>query len=86
MFSPSPLSLLEFEKHLTILDSLGYEYLFADEWQIKNNPTVMITLDDGYVDNYTEMFPILKAHGAKATVFLVTNLIDTLFFLPCLIN
>lgn len=67
----------EFEKQLTLLDSLGYEYLFAEEWQIKNNPTVIVTLDDGYLDNYTDMFPILKAHGAKATVFIVTELIGT---------
>ena len=67
----------EFETHLTVLDELGYEYLFAEEWRMTEKPSVIITLDDGYEDNYTEMFPILKAHGAKATVFLVTDLIGT---------
>ncbi len=67
----------EFEAHLTVLDELGYEYLFAEEWRVTETPSVIITLDDGYEDNYTNMFPILKAHGAKATVFLVTDLIDT---------
>ena len=67
----------EFEEHLTVLDELGYEYLFAEEWRVTETPSVIITLDDGYEDNYTNMFPILKAHGAKATVFLVTSLIDT---------
>ena len=67
----------EFEAHLTLLDDLGYEYLFAEEWRITETPSVIITLDDGYEDNYTNMFPILKAHGAKATVFLVSNLVDT---------
>lgn len=67
----------EFETHLTVLDELGYEYLFAEEWRMTDKPSVIITLDDGYEDNYTEMFPILKAHGAKATVFIVTDLIGT---------
>lgn len=67
----------EFDTHLSVLDELGYEYLFAEEWRLTEKPSVMITLDDGYEDNYTEMFPILKAHGAKATVFLVTDLIGT---------
>ncbi len=71
----------EFEEHLTVLDELGYEYLFAEEWRMTDKPSVIITLDDGYEDNYTNMFPILKAHGAKATVFLVTDLIDTAGYL-----
>ena len=33
----------------------------------------MITFDDGYEDNYTELFPILQESGAVATVFLIQN-------------
>lgn len=67
----------EFETHLAVLDELGYEYLFAEEWRLTEKPSVIITLDDGYEDNYTEMYPILKSYSAKATVFLVTDLIGT---------
>lgn len=67
----------EFEEHLRALNELGYIYLFAEEWQRTEKPSIIITFDDGYEDNYTEMFPILKKYGAKATVFLVTDLIGT---------
>ena len=67
----------EFETHLSVLDELGYEYIFADEWHVTSKPSVVITLDDGYVDNYTDMFPILKAHNAKATIFMVSDFIGT---------
>jgi peptidoglycan/xylan/chitin deacetylase (PgdA/CDA1 family) len=37
---------------------------------------VLITFDDGYLDNYTEAFPILKSHNATATFFLTTGFLD----------
>ena len=67
----------EFESHLILLNELGYEYIFADEWRLTDKPSVILTLDDGYLDNYTNMFPLLKKYGAKATVFIVTELIGT---------
>ncbi len=37
--------------------------------------TVVLTFDDGYNDNYINMFSVLKKHNFPATIFLVTGLI-----------
>lgn len=38
---------------------------------------VAITFDDGYLDNYTIAFPILKSHGLRATFFLATGYVGS---------
>ncbi len=37
--------------------------------------TIVLTFDDGYEDNYTNVLPILKEYGFAATVFVITDLI-----------
>jgi peptidoglycan/xylan/chitin deacetylase (PgdA/CDA1 family) len=37
---------------------------------------VMLTFDDGYADNHRAALPILEAHGARATFFLITGFLD----------
>lgn len=47
----------------------------------KTKKYIILTFDDGYEDNYTLLFPILKRFGIKAVIFYVThsktNLWDT---------
>jgi peptidoglycan/xylan/chitin deacetylase (PgdA/CDA1 family) len=35
--------------------------------------TVVITMDDGYKDNFTYAYPVLKKYGFPATIFLIAN-------------
>jgi len=38
-----------------------------------SNPSTMVTFDDGYIDNYTLAYPILKKHNIPAIFFIPTE-------------
>jgi peptidoglycan/xylan/chitin deacetylase (PgdA/CDA1 family) len=44
--------------------------------RVPDEKTVVVTLDDGYRDAYTEAFPVLRTRGFGATIFVITDLID----------
>ncbi len=56
-------------------DIIGLDEL---DHELKNtrSRSVMITFDDGYIDNYTDAFPVLKSHKASATFFITTGFLD----------
>lgn len=65
----------DFERQVRWLKDDGWEFVTVSE--IVDRPSggkrVAITFDDGYRDNLTEALPILRAHGAKATLYLVAD-------------
>lgn len=65
--------------YITITMSELYDYL------INNQPipkkSIVITFDDGYMNNYTEAFPLLKEKNMKATIFCVGNSLDGSYYL-----
>lgn len=63
------------ETHLKYLTENGYDLILFED--LKNadqyDKPVILTFDDGYLDNYTELYPLLEQYGAKATIFVVTS-------------
>lgn len=64
-----------FEKQLAWLSKQGFHFSTMTEVVKASVPsrTVVITFDDGYEDNYTEAYPLLRKYGARATLYLVAD-------------
>lgn len=69
-----------FERQMNFLKKNNYNVLSLEKLAdlIRNKAkipakTVVLTFDDGYEDNYTYAFPILKKYGFPATVFVIVD-------------
>jgi len=66
-----------FEEHLHFLKERGYNVVTARQAMIllKSGQnvmnTVILTFDDGYEDNYTQAFPLLKKNGFRGNFFVI---------------
>ena len=67
----------EFEKHMEyIKDMKTYKMEELEKMNyILDEKSILVTFDDGYKNNYTLAFPILKKYNMKATIFLNTKFI-----------
>ncbi|WP_353497624.1 polysaccharide deacetylase family protein [Vibrio sp. CB1-14] len=70
-----------FDKHMALLKKMGFETLTFEDLQDgrlirrleANKRYIMLTVDDGYVDNLELMLPVLRKHDFKAVVYVVTG-------------
>jgi peptidoglycan/xylan/chitin deacetylase (PgdA/CDA1 family) len=73
-------TLHSFEQNLISLKQRGYSPITFEQYQlfldgkfILPKKPIILTFDDGYEDNYTCAFPLLKKYGFSAVIFLVTD-------------
>lgn len=73
------LSTIQFKEQMRWLSENGYRTLSLDELIYKKtniyDKSLVITFDDGLVDNYINAFPILKKQKLTATIFVITGFI-----------
>ncbi len=70
-----------FERHVELLKR-HFTILTLEEFEdrvLNNRPfddaSCLITFDDGWIDNFENALPILRAHGVPAVVFLAVNFV-----------
>lgn len=63
------------EAQLKYLVDNGYTPIFFEDLPnaASYKKPVILTFDDGYRDNYTELFPLLKKYHVKATIFVIPD-------------
>lgn len=73
---------------LKYIKDQGYITLTLSELKnyiLNNSPipekSIVITFDDGYMDNYSSAFPILKDFNMVATIFCITSNLDGSYYL-----
>lgn len=81
--SPISISVDLFKEHMQVIHDNGYTTLTMKQLEdclLHNKPipekSVVITFDDGYLNNYTLAFPVLKEFNMNATIFIISSLLD----------
>jgi peptidoglycan/xylan/chitin deacetylase (PgdA/CDA1 family) len=72
-----------FEDHVRTLANGGFTAISLQEWydhlqkgaSLPPKP-VLLTFDDGYLDNWVYAYPILKRYGFKGTIFVCPEFVD----------
>ena len=81
--NPICIPIKKFKEQMKYLKDNGYYTLSLTNlygYLMNNTPipkkSVVLTFDDGYENNYTAMFPVLKKYNFRATIFVITGNVD----------
>ena len=73
-----------FEAKIAALSKAGFNFITWEELSqyIRGEaeidlPAIVLTFDDGYLDNWVYAYPILKKYGAKGTIFVSPDFVDS---------
>lgn len=72
-----------FESKIRFLKNGGFNFITWPELyaymqgglELKT-PSILLTFDDGYLDNWVNVYPVLKKYNAKGTIFVSTDFVD----------
>lgn len=72
-----------FRDHLEWLKKMNFKaislqelYEYKKSGHIRHSKSVVLTFDDGYLDNWVFAYPLLKRYGFKGTIFVNTDFVD----------
>lgn len=72
-----------FEAKIALLKQNGFNAVFWDEVYehmagrcVLPDNSILLTFDDGYLDNWVHVYPILKKYGMKGTIFVSPDFVD----------
>jgi peptidoglycan/xylan/chitin deacetylase (PgdA/CDA1 family) len=73
----------QLESHLKYIQDAGYQYItsqqlvdfYYEKKPLPPNP-ILLTFDDGYVNNLELAYPILKKYNAKATICIPSDFVE----------
>lgn len=69
-------SMEELSHFINNLKGRGYKFIFANEWATAQDDVVSISFDDGYLDNWTILFPWMAENKIKFSVFVNREFVE----------
>lgn len=76
-------SVSTFEQKIALLKARGFTGVFWQEvydhmvgTRVLPDNSILLTFDDGYLDNWVYVYPILRKYGMKGTIFVSPDFVD----------